>query len=123
MTFSGRLSPCRPTLFAGACDVFVLSANSFAAIGCGLTAAPGELPMWVPLAMTTSAAAMLSVANVRGRPERELNGSPFVRFHVHNDRLHLWQLAVDRPRDRAAQGVCIPQAQRWIRLHVNDSAV
>ena len=45
----------------------VLSVNSIVAIRRGLTAAPGELPIWVPLAMTTSAATLLLLANLRDR--------------------------------------------------------
>jgi hypothetical protein len=45
----------------------VLSVNSLVAIRRGLTAAPGELPMWVPLAIATSAATGLLIANMRER--------------------------------------------------------
>jgi hypothetical protein len=45
----------------------VLSVNSFVAIRRGLTAAPGELILWAPLAVTTSAATLLLLANVRDR--------------------------------------------------------
>jgi hypothetical protein len=47
--------------------LIVLSVNSFVAIHRGLTAAPGELPMWVPLAVATSAATGLLLANIRDR--------------------------------------------------------
>src|SRR5207253_5502520 len=43
----------------------VLSVNALVAIHGGLAAAPGELPLWVPLALTTSAATGLLLANAR----------------------------------------------------------
>jgi hypothetical protein len=46
----------------------VLSMNSLVAIRRGLTTAPGELPIWAPLAMATSAATVLLLVNVRDRP-------------------------------------------------------
>ena len=45
--------------------LIVLSASSFVAIRRGLTAAPGELLLWIPLAAATAAATALLLANVR----------------------------------------------------------
>ena len=54
---------------------------------------------------------------------RDSERGPLERFHVHDDGLHLRQLAVDRPRHDTAEGVCVSKRQRGIRLHVNDNAV
>ena len=45
----------------------VPSVNSFVAIHRSLTAAPGELPMWLPLAVATSIATVFLLASIRER--------------------------------------------------------
>jgi hypothetical protein len=50
--------------------LLVLSINSAVAILRGLAEAPGELLLWGPLAMTTTAVTALLLANVRGRREQ-----------------------------------------------------
>ena len=52
----------------GAMYLLALSVNSVVAIRRGYVEAPGELPMWGSLAIATTAAALLLLANVR--PER-----------------------------------------------------
>jgi hypothetical protein len=42
----------------------VLTVNSAIAILRGLAEAPGEVPVWGPLAVTTAVAAMLLLANI-----------------------------------------------------------
>ena len=48
----------------------VLSTNLVVLILHGLAEAPGELPLWGPLAVTTSAVTFLLLANVRGKWEQ-----------------------------------------------------
>ena len=50
----------------GALYLVVLSLNSAVAIGRGLAAPPGELPVWAPLAAFTSVAAMVLLGNASG---------------------------------------------------------
>jgi hypothetical protein len=45
--------------------LILLSVNSYISISRGLTEAPGELPVWGALAVTTTAATVLLLANVR----------------------------------------------------------
>jgi hypothetical protein len=52
----------------GALYLLVLSVNSVVAIQWGLAAAPGELPIWAPLTLLTTAVTVVLVANVR--PQR-----------------------------------------------------
>jgi hypothetical protein len=54
----------------GSLYLLVLSINSVVAILRGLAAAPGELPLWGTLAVTTTAVTSLLLANVRGRWEQ-----------------------------------------------------
>jgi hypothetical protein len=49
----------------GALYLLVLSVNSFVAIHRGLVNAPGELPIWVPLALFITLIAIVLLANVR----------------------------------------------------------
>lgn len=58
----------------GSLYLLVLSTNSVVQILYGLAEAPGELPQWGALAVTTSAVTGLLLANVRGRRAR-----PFTR--------------------------------------------
>jgi len=46
--------------------LLVLSVNSMIAIRRGLAASPGELPVWVPLAVLTSLAAILLLKGADG---------------------------------------------------------
>jgi hypothetical protein len=56
---------------AGALCLRVLTVNSALLIGLGLSQAPGELPIWVPLlAFTTGAAVMLCRGNASGGTDR-----------------------------------------------------
>jgi len=50
----------------GSLYLFVLSVNSIVAIRRGLAEAPGELPIWGTLAVSTTAVTLLLLANVRG---------------------------------------------------------
>jgi hypothetical protein len=52
----------------GALYLLVLSVNSWIAIRRGLAAAPGELPIWVPLTLVTTLIALILLANVRRQP-------------------------------------------------------
>lgn len=54
----------------GALYLLVLSVNSMVAVAHGLAAAPGELPLWGPLALATAAATALLLAGARphGQP-------------------------------------------------------
>jgi hypothetical protein len=54
----------------GSLYLLVLSINSAVAIFRGLAEAPGELPLWGTLAVTTTAVTFLLLANVRGRWEQ-----------------------------------------------------
>ena len=54
----------------GSLYLLVLSTNSVVFILHGLAEAPGELPQWGTLAVTTTAATALLLANVRGRWEQ-----------------------------------------------------
>jgi hypothetical protein len=54
----------------GSLYLLVLSTNSVVSILHGLAEAPGELPQWGTLAVTTTAATALLLANVRGRWEQ-----------------------------------------------------
>ncbi len=54
----------------GSLYLLVLSINSAVAILRGLAEAPGELPLWGTLAVTTTAVTFLLLANVRGRLEQ-----------------------------------------------------
>jgi hypothetical protein len=54
----------------GSLYLLVLSTNSVAAIFRGLAEAPGELPVWGTLAVTTTAGTALLLANVRGEWEQ-----------------------------------------------------
>ena len=54
----------------GSLYLLVLSINSAVAILRGLAEAPGELPLWGTLAVTTTAVTFLLLANVRGRWEQ-----------------------------------------------------
>jgi len=54
----------------GSLYLLVLSTNSAVAILRGLAEAPGELPLWGTLAVTTTAVTFLLLANVRGRWEQ-----------------------------------------------------
>ena len=54
----------------GSLYLLVLSTNSVVFILRGLAEAPGELPQWGTLAVTTTAATALLLANVRGRWEQ-----------------------------------------------------
>lgn len=55
--------------------LLVLSVNSLVAIGRGDAAAPGELPLWGPLAVATAGAAALLVSGVGVRDAGEPNDS------------------------------------------------
>jgi uncharacterized protein (DUF983 family) len=54
----------------GSLYLLVLSINSAVAILRGLAEAPGELPLWGTLAVTTTAVTFMLLANVRGRWEQ-----------------------------------------------------
>jgi hypothetical protein len=54
----------------GSLYLLVLSINSAVAILRGLAEAPGELPLWGTLALTTTAVTFLLLGNVRGRWEQ-----------------------------------------------------
>jgi hypothetical protein len=54
----------------GSLYLLVLSINSVVMILSGLAEAPGELPLWGTLAVTTTAVTFLLLANVRGRLEQ-----------------------------------------------------
>jgi len=54
----------------GSLYLLVLSTNSVVAIFRGLVEAPGELPVWGTLTVTTAAVTALLLANVRGRWEQ-----------------------------------------------------
>jgi hypothetical protein len=54
----------------GALYLVVLSTNSAIAISRGLAVAPGELPIWVPLALLTTFAAAVLLASASGRSAR-----------------------------------------------------
>ena len=57
----------------GALYLLVLSVNAVIAIRRGLVAAPGELPMWAPLALFTTIAAVVLVCSASGTSP---NGDP-----------------------------------------------
>ncbi len=54
----------------GSLYLLVLSVNSAVEILRGLAQAPGELPLWGALAVSTTAVTFLLLANVRGRWEQ-----------------------------------------------------
>lgn len=67
--FGGR-TPARLAggyLIQAALYLFVLSVNTTVLIARGLAAAPGELPIWGPLMVVTTVAAVALMANVSGR--------------------------------------------------------
>ena len=54
----------------GSLYLLVLSLNSFVAIHRGFAQAPGQLPVWTPLAMVMIALTAILIANVRNEPPR-----------------------------------------------------
>jgi hypothetical protein len=50
----------------GALYLFVLTVNSIVAIRRSLSVPPGELPIWAPLAITTTLAALVLIGSARG---------------------------------------------------------
>ena len=73
----------------GSLYLLVLSVNSAIAIKRGLAAAPGELPLWLALAVFTSAMTLLLLTNARGRLEaRHVRSCPCHLVRDHGDCHH-----------------------------------